>query len=79
MIWANVTKFRQNFIVPQIFLGWYSYGSNTRGKVTTYECCDVIILYNSNAKKQLFISTVVCGLGMQVMRCTTNKFFCDDL
>ena len=23
MIWANVTKFGQNFITPQIFLGWY--------------------------------------------------------
>ena len=25
MIWANVTKFWQNFIAPQIFLGWYGY------------------------------------------------------
>ena len=23
MIWANVTKFGQNFIAPQNFLGWY--------------------------------------------------------
>ena len=26
IIWANVTKFGQNFIDPQIFLGWYGYG-----------------------------------------------------
>ena len=26
MIWANVTKFGQNFIAPQNFLGWYGYG-----------------------------------------------------
>ena len=25
-MWANVTKFGQNFIAPQIFLGWYGYG-----------------------------------------------------
>ena len=25
MIWANVTKFGQNFIAPQNFLGWYGY------------------------------------------------------
>ena len=25
MIWANVTKFGQNFIAPQIFLGWYGH------------------------------------------------------
>ena len=28
MIWANVTKFGQNFIAPQIFLGWYGYGED---------------------------------------------------
>ena len=27
MIRANVTKFGQNFIAPQIFLGWYGYGA----------------------------------------------------
>ena len=26
MIWANVTKFGQNFIAPQIVLAWYGYG-----------------------------------------------------
>ena len=28
MIWANVTKFGQNFIAPQTFLGWYGYASD---------------------------------------------------
>ena len=25
IIWANVTKFGQNFTAPPIFLGWYAY------------------------------------------------------
>ena len=51
MIWANVTKFGQNFIAPQNFLGWYGYGNTASchavaagaRKMTSYE--------NQNKKK----------------------------
>ena len=42
MIWANVTKFGQNFIAPQNFLGWYGYvyTGNNVGKISSSKVLD---------------------------------------
>ena len=46
MIWANATRFGQNFIAPQIILGWYAYGQIGQLRCKTFLQITVILGLN---------------------------------